>query len=89
LGGLPLDASKLDAVVLTHAHSITADICRASSRRLSRTDFLHAKARGTCARSCCRIPRNIQEEDARTANRHGYSKHAPRCAYSSLDAAGR
>ena len=35
------------------------------------------RARATSARSCCPMPGRIQEEDARQANKHHYTKHAP------------
>jgi metallo-beta-lactamase family protein len=74
---LPFDPSELSAVVLTHAHldhtgylpRLVADgyhgrvFCTAGTSDLSKL-ILPDSAR-------------IQEEDARAANRHGYSKHHP------------
>src|SRR5215510_10952587 len=85
---LPLDASKLDAVVLTHAH---LDHCGYLPRLVAQgyrgRIFCTAGTRDLCTLV---LPdsAHIQEEDARNANRHGYSKHAPALPlYTSLDAA--
>jgi metallo-beta-lactamase family protein len=74
---LPIPASSIDAVVLTHAH-------------LDHTGYLPRlvaqgfKGRAFCTpatQDLCRLvlpdAGRIQEEDARDANRQGYSKHAP------------
>lgn len=75
--GLPLAASNVDAIVLTHAH---LDHC-GYLPRLAAQGF---RGRIFCTAGTldlCRIvlpdAGRIQEEDAADANRHGYSKHAP------------
>ena len=85
---LPIDAARVDAVVLTHAH---LDHCGYLPRLVSQG----FKGRIFCTpgtRELCTLvlpdSAHIQEEDARRANRHGYSKHAPALPlYTSLDAA--
>src|ERR1051325_3739243 len=85
---LPIDASRIDAVVLTHAH---LDHCGYLPRLVAQG----FKGRIFCTpgtRELCTLvlpdSAHIQEEDARRANRHGYSKHAPALPlYTSLDAA--
>lgn len=84
---LPVPASSIDAVVLTHAH---LDHC-GFLPRLVADGF---KGRVFCTagtRDLCSLvlpdSAHIQEEDARDANRHGYSKHAPALPlYTSADA---
>jgi len=85
---LPFDAARIDAVVLTHAH---LDHCGYLPRLVAQG----FKGRIFCTpgtRELCTLvlpdSAHIQEEDARTANRHGYSKHTPALPlYTSLDAA--
>ena len=85
---LPLDATKIDAVVLTHAH---LDHCGYLPRLVAQG----FKGRIFCTpgtRDLCTLvlpdSAKIQEEDARRANRHGYTKHTPALPlYTSLDAA--
>ena len=85
---LPFDAAALDAVILTHAH---LDHCgylpRLVRRRLPWTHFLHAGHQDLCSLV---LPdsAHLQEEDARDANRYGYTKHSPALPlYTSIDAA--
>ena len=85
---LPFDAARIDAVVLTHAH---LDHCGYLPRLVSQG----FRGRIFCTpgtRDLCTLvlpdSAHIQEEDARHANRHGYSRHAPALPlYTSLDAA--
>jgi len=85
---LPFDAARIDAVVLTHAH---LDHCGYLPRLVAQG----FKGRIFCTpgtRELCTLvlpdSAHIQEEDARTANRHGYSRHTPALPlYTSLDAA--
>jgi metallo-beta-lactamase family protein len=75
--GLPILATDVDAIVLTHAH---LDHCGYLPRLVSQG----FRGRIFCTAGTldlCRIvlpdAGRIQEEDAANANRHGYSKHAP------------
>ncbi|MGE5243668.1 MAG: MBL fold metallo-hydrolase RNA specificity domain-containing protein [Betaproteobacteria bacterium] len=85
---LPVDPSTIDAVVLTHAH---LDHCGYLPRLVAQG----FKGRVYCTpgtRDLCTLvlpdSARIQEEDARQANRHGYSKHAPALPlYTEADAA--
>jgi len=85
---LPIDASRIDAVVLTHAH---LDHCgylpRLVAQGFKGKIFCTPGTRDLCT-FVLPDSAHIQEEDARRANRHGYSKHAPALPlYTSLDAA--
>ncbi|HUK34442.1 MAG TPA: MBL fold metallo-hydrolase, partial [Vicinamibacterales bacterium] len=85
---LPVDATHIDAVVLTHAH---LDHCGYLPRLVAQG----FKGRIFCTpgtRDLCTLvlpdSAHLQEEDARRANRHGYSRHTPALPlYTSLDAA--
>ncbi len=75
--GLPILATDIDAIVLTHAH---LDHCGYLPRLVAQG----FRGRIFCTAGTldlCRIvlpdAGRIQEEDAENANRHGYSKHAP------------
>ena len=73
---LPIKASELDAIVLTHAH---LDHCgylpRIVQQGFRGRVFCTAGTKDLCSLV---LPdsAHIQEEDAEQANRHGYSKHA-------------
>src|SRR6267378_2163783 len=85
---LPLDPATIDGVVLTHAH---LDHC-GYQPRLAAGGF---RGRIFCTpgtKELCSLvlpdAAHIQEEDAREANRHGFSKHSPALPlYTSVDAA--
>jgi metallo-beta-lactamase family protein len=85
---LPIAASAIDAVILTHAH---LDHCgylpRLVAQGFRRRVFCTAGTRDLCSLV---LPdsAHIQEEDARDANRHGYTKHHPALPlYTANDAA--
>lgn len=74
---LPIPASSIDAIVLTHAHLDHVGY-------LPRVVMQGFKGRVFCTagtKDLCRIvlpdAGRIQEEDAANANRHGFSKHQP------------
>ena len=74
---VPFDPASIDAVVLTHAHIDHSGYLP----RLVRSGF---KGRIFCSLATlelCRIllpdSGHLQEEDAKFANRHGFSKHRP------------
>ena len=74
---LSVPASSVDAVVLTHAHlDHVGYVPRLVKQGFKGPVFCTA---GTAELSHLVLPDSgrIQEEDARQANRHGYSKHAP------------
>jgi len=85
---LPIDSATIDAVILTHAH---LDHC-GYLPKLVAAGF---RGRVFCTpgtKDLCSLvlpdSAHIQEEDAREANRHGYSKHKPALPlYTSVDAA--
>src|SRR3954451_16673283 len=84
----PVDPASIEAVILTHAH---LDHC-GYLPRLVAGGF---RGRIFCTpgtKELCSLvlpdAAHIQEEDARDANRHGYSKHSPAVPlYTSVDAA--
>jgi metallo-beta-lactamase family protein len=74
---LPVPASSINAVVLTHAHlDHVGYLPRLVKQGFTGTVFCTS---GTAELCQLVLPDSgrIQEEDARQANRHGYSKHHP------------
>jgi metallo-beta-lactamase family protein len=85
---LPVDPASIDAVVLTHAH---LDHC-GHLPRLVANGFRGRVFCTPATKELCGIvlpdSARIQEEDARDANRHGFTKHSPALPlYTSADAA--
>jgi metallo-beta-lactamase family protein len=84
----PIDPAGIDAVVLTHAH---LDHC-GYLPRLVAGGFRGRIYCTPATRDLCTLvlpdSAHLQEEDARDANRHGYTKHDPALPlYTSVDAA--
>ncbi len=73
----PVDPGGIDAVLLTHAHVDHSGYLPA----LVRDGFRGPVVTTAATRDLCGIllpdSARIQEEDARRANKHGYSKHEP------------
>jgi metallo-beta-lactamase family protein len=85
---LPVDAASIDAVILTHAH---LDHCGYLPKLVS-SGFRGRIFCTPATKELCSLvlpdSAHIQEEDARDANRHGFSKHSPALPlYTSADAA--
>jgi metallo-beta-lactamase family protein len=85
---LPIEPASIDTVILTHAH---LDHCGYLPRLVAGG----YRGRIYCTpgtKELCSLvlpdSAHLQEEDARDANRHGYSKHSPALPlYTSIDAA--
>ncbi len=85
---LPIDPATIDAVVLTHAH---LDHCGYLPRLVS-AGFRGRVFCTPATKELCSLvlpdSAHIQEEDAREANRHGFTKHSPALPlYTAVDAA--
>jgi len=74
---LPVDPAQLDGVILTHAHIDHSGYIP----RLVKEGFAGPVFCSPATLELCRIllpdSGHLQEEDARFANRHGFSKHRP------------
>lgn len=83
----PVAPASIDAVVLTHAHlDHVGYLPRLVAQGYKGRVFCTAGTQDLC-RLVLPDAGRIQEEDARQANRHGYSKHHPALAlYSEIDA---
>jgi metallo-beta-lactamase family protein len=85
---LPIDPASIDAVVLTHAH---LDHCGYLPRLVAggyRGRIFCTPATKELCSLVLPDAAHIQEEDAREANRHGFTKHNPALPlYTSIDAA--
>lgn len=74
---LPVAAAEIDAVILTHAHlDHVGYLPRLVADGFRGPVFCTPGTRDLCGLILTDSAR-IQEEDARDANRHGYSKHKP------------
>jgi len=85
---LPIDPASIDAVILTHAH---LDHCGYLPRLVAGgyrgRIFCTPATKEVCSLVLTDAAR-LQEEDAREANRHGYTKHSPALPlYTQADAA--
>jgi len=72
---LPVDASTIDAVVLTHAHLDHSGYLPRLVREGFAGKVYCTQATHELAEILLEDSAHLQEEDARHANRHGYSKH--------------
>ena len=85
---LPVDPGTIDALILTHAH---LDHC-GYLPRLVAAGFRDRVFCTPATKELCSLvlpdSAHLQEEDAREANRHGFTKHQPALPlYTSIDAA--
>ncbi len=85
----PVPPATLDAVVLTHAHIDHSGALPLLVRQGFRGEVLCTPATADLARIMLPDSARLQEEEARFANRKGYSRHAPaaRPLYDPADAA--
>ena len=74
---LPLAASQVDAVVLTHAHIDHSGYLPALAKQGFRGPVFSTPATQELAALLLPDSGHLQEEDAFYANRHGFSKHSP------------
>jgi len=74
---LQFDAHKLDAVVLTHAHVDHSGYLPLLCRSGFRGRIYCSEATLELCRILLPDSAHLQEEDAKFANRHGFSKHSP------------
>src|SRR4029078_12725447 len=85
---LPVPPRSLDAVVLTHAHLDHVGYLPRLVAQGFRGRVFCTPGTADLSRLVLPDSARIQEEDARQANRHGYSKHNPALPlYTEIDAA--
>jgi metallo-beta-lactamase family protein len=84
----PVAPGSLDAVVLTHAHVDHTGALPLLARQGLRAQVWCTPATRDLAQIMLPDSARLQEEEARYANRHGYSRHAPRALplYAEADA---
>ena len=86
---LPIPAASIDAVVLTHAHIDHSGFVP----RLVELGFRGRVYATPASVELCRLllpdAGHLQEEEARYANRHGFSKHAPALPLYTVESARR
>lgn len=73
----PTDVASIDAIVLTHAHLDHSGYLPRLLREGFSGDIYCTQATRELAEILLNDSAHIQEEDARHANKHGYSKHDP------------
>jgi metallo-beta-lactamase family protein len=74
---LPVDAAEIDQVVLTHAHLDHSGYLPALIDQGYRGRVLASQGTEDLCKILLPDSGHLQEQDARFANRHGYSKHHP------------
>jgi metallo-beta-lactamase family protein len=74
---LPLDAARLDAVILTHAHLDHSGYLPALMREGYRGPVYATRATAELCGILLPDSGHLQEEQAQFANRHRFSKHSP------------
>lgn len=85
---LPLDPSKIEAVILTHGHIDHIGSLPRLVAQGFKGDVVCTPATAALAQLMLPDSARIQEEEADYANRHGYSKHRPALPlYTTQDAA--
>jgi metallo-beta-lactamase family protein len=74
---LPFEPKELDAVVLTHAHIDHSGYLPLLSRLGFSGPIYCSRGTAELCKLLLRDAAHLQEEDAKFANRHGFSKHRP------------